>query len=170
MARVYKYNTCCLEKQVIVTNWHHLWFPADLAQYVLELSVCFWSCTYACAGLIKFSLVTGFPSLACAGQTAVPHRQRRVGRCLLGSLLPLWRTQRKNPVCHWLWGVSSSRRTTHVRTFVSSLVSNKNAGWLGFCHGTRVVYSWQSAGWALDLTVCELWNCNVKECLWSAYT
>lgn len=40
MARVYKYNVCCLEKQVIVTNWHHLWFPADLAQYVLGASVC----------------------------------------------------------------------------------------------------------------------------------
>ena len=40
MAKVYKYNACYLEKQVIVTNWHHLWFPTDLAQYVLEASVC----------------------------------------------------------------------------------------------------------------------------------
>lgn len=63
-------------------------------------------CGYVCAAGVSVS--------ACTVPPAVQQRSRSVGRCLLGSVLPLRRTQREDPGRDRLWGLQAARRTAHV--------------------------------------------------------
>lgn len=58
--------------------------------------------------------VTGISLSQCAVKASVQQWSRCFGRCLLGSVLPVWRSQWKDPDGHWLWCLPQTSGAAHV--------------------------------------------------------
>lgn len=98
--------------------------PSLLSHWILEL-ICLppsWSrisCTDHAVPILNCPLVcvilSGVSLSQRFVQAAVQQWSRCAGRCVLGSLLPVWRPQWKDPDGHRLRGLPQARWAAHVR-------------------------------------------------------
>lgn len=58
----------------------------------------------------------GIPVSQRAVLAAVCQRHRHSGRCVLGVIVPIRRSKRQNPGCHWLRSLSQAGGVADVRT------------------------------------------------------
>lgn len=93
-------NSVCLSSDGSIVSW--IVHPASDTKLPLFLCCpCLWC-------------VTGVSLSQCAVQASVQQWSRCSGRCLLGSVLPVWRPQWEDPDGHWFWSLPKASGAAHV--------------------------------------------------------